>query len=121
MRDQPAQRIEQHRIISGPYGSPPNSNYGAFSKDGMFIIASDGGEEMPWEHVSVSYKDRTPIWDEMCMVKSYFWNDDEAVVQYHPKRGDYVDFHPHCLHLWKPTEDAMPTPPPIAVGPGRKK
>ncbi len=78
------------------------------------VVASDGAG---WEHVSVSLQDRTPTWKEMCWVKDLFWKPGETVVQYHPAERDYVNFHPHCLHLWRPTEAAMPTPPPILVGP----
>jgi len=67
-------------------------------KNRMVFIASwnDG-----WEHVSISYKHKNPTWDEMCMIKDVFWNDDETVVQFHPPKDQYVNVHPHCLHLWK--------------------
>ena len=55
-----------------------------------------------WEHVSVSLEHRIPAWDEMCQVKRMFWDDDEAVLQFHPPKSDYINNHPHVLHLWKP-------------------
>jgi hypothetical protein len=79
----------------------------------LLIIASNG---MGWEHVSVSLKDRPPTWDEMCWVKDLFWEEDECVVQYHPPRVEYVNLHPHCLHLWKPYRTTIPTPPMELVG-----
>lgn len=54
-----------------------------------------------WEHVSVSFPRRTPTWEEMCKVKDLFWNEDETVVQFHPKKSEYVNIHPYCLHLWR--------------------
>lgn len=57
-----------------------------------------------WEHVSVSFEKRVPTWDEMCKIKELFWNDDETVVQFHPKKSEYVNIHPYCLHLWKPID-----------------
>lgn len=33
-----------------------------------------------------------------------------------PFAADYVNNHPHCLHIWKPTETEIPTPPSILVG-----
>ena len=53
------------------------------------------------EHVSVSLRRRCPTWDEMCMVKDIFWADEECVVQFHPPKSKYVNFHPYCLHLWR--------------------
>jgi len=79
-----------------------------------FALASDGEG---WEHVSVSFPHRCPTWEEMCEVKRIFWSDDDCVVQFHPPRSDYVNVHPYCLHLWRPTSLPMPTPPSWMVGP----
>ena len=68
-----------------------------------------------WEHVSVSFKNRVPTWDEMCQIKDIFWGEDETVVQYHPAKQDYVNRHPYCLHLWKPIDQELPKPPKILV------
>ena len=83
------------------------------------IILSWGGG---WEHLSVTpYKnDKTPSWDFMCKMKEMFFRDDEACVEYHPKKEDYVNDLPHCLHIWRPLEEKLPTPPSIYVGVGRK-
>ncbi|MCL1999302.1 MAG: hypothetical protein FWG65_11100 [Turicibacter sp.] len=77
------------------------------------IIFSTGDD---WDHVSVSHKHRPPTWDVMCEVKKIFWADDECVVQYHPKKSEYINNHPNCLHLWKPQNVNFPTPPKIFVG-----
>jgi hypothetical protein len=37
------------------------------------------------------------------------------VVEYHPAKADYVNLHPLCLHLWRPTMMHMPKPPKIFV------
>lgn len=88
------------------------------------VISAPGCEEMPWDHVSarIGYKkyhgklaERVPTWDEMCLLKEIFWNDDETVMQLHPKASDYVNHHPLVLHLWKPINVEIPTPPKIAV------
>jgi hypothetical protein len=70
----------------------------------------------PWEHVSVSTVSRTPTWAEMCRVKRLFWADDDVVVKFHPRRRDYINEHPHCLHLWRWTAGDFPVPEPILVG-----
>lgn len=79
----------------------------------LLAIASWG---MKWDHVSVSTDGRIPTWEEMCWVKSLFWNKEETVIQYHPAEKDYVNNHPFCLHLWKPQRHTIPQPPPILVG-----
>lgn len=80
------------------------------------IIASCGDDEIPWEHVSVSTAKRCPTWDEMDAVKRLFWDDDEAVMQLHPPRANWVNNVSTCLHLWRPLRGEIPLPPEIAVG-----
>jgi len=84
----------------------------------MQIIASDG---LGWEHVSVKALNvkRCPTWDEMCFVKDLFWDSEDVVMQLHPARSEYVNFHPNVLHLWRPTCATIPVPPSIMVGPIR--
>lgn len=69
-----------------------------------------------WDHVSVSFPNRCPSWDEMCQIKDMFFDEDECVVQYHPAKKDYVNRHPYCLHLWRPQGVEIVTPPKILVG-----
>lgn len=116
--------IEGSRVTTGFYASAPGDDFGMFGinhgKKFFKIIASSGNEEIPWEHVSVSSKDysgdRTPTWEEMHWIKQLFWDDEECVIQFHPKKSEYVNNHAHCLHMWKPIGIEFPTPPSIAVG-----
>jgi len=110
MRHEPNRRIEPYRTEHPELGT---SDYGA--NWGFFVIPKPGGvlrvissgdtTDNPyaqgWEHVSVSLATRIPTWDEMCLVKELFWRDDETVLQFHPKKAEYVNFDPHVLHLWK--------------------
>lgn len=113
---------EKFRVLTGPLAS--NTSYGnnggfqipasiGHKRASMFAIASDGEG---WEHVSISTTHRPPTWGEMCFVKALFWDDEDCVIQFHPPRSDYVNNHPHCLHLWRPTEQQIPRPPSILVG-----
>ena len=113
---------EKYRIIKGPMAS--NKSYGNNGKFKLRIarlkfkrlycvIASDQGG---WEHVSVSLPERTPTWEEMNCIKSMFWGDEDAVMQLHPPKSEYVNNHEFCLHLWRPTETDIPMPPSIFVG-----
>lgn len=79
------------------------------------VIYSFGGG---WEHVSVSPEKMRviPSWDDMCLIKSIFWNDDEEVIQVHPKTTEYVNNMPNCLHLWRCTYREMVLPPSCFVG-----
>ena len=65
-----------------------------------------GTDEGGWEHVSVSPYDRSimPSWDDMCKVKSIFWEDDDMALQFHPKKSEYVNMVDNCLHLWAPKD-----------------
>jgi hypothetical protein len=81
---------------------------------GSVIWSSGAG----WEHVSIAPYDRrtVPSWDDMCRLKDMFFEDDEVVVQYHPAKSQYVNNLPNCLHLRRPIDEALPTPPSIMVG-----
>ena len=69
-----------------------------------------------FEHLSVSTPVRCPTWDEMCKMKDIFWRDDEVCMQLHPKKEDYVNNMKYCLHIWKPIDKEIPTPPSVMVG-----
>lgn len=113
------EEIERFRVGAGPMGTDSSyGNNGYFwvrLKNGKHctVIASD---RMGWEHVSVSFHMRTPTWDEMCEIKDLFWAEDEWVAQFHPAKDEYVNNHPHCLHLWKPIGQDMPKPLKAMVG-----
>lgn len=120
---------EKYRIRKGPLGTLDGSGKGLFfipvkgQRTPLRVIAHDGVEDVPadhelggWEHVSVSLPNRCPTWVEMDMIKRLFWNDEDAVMQLHPPRSDWVNLHPYCLHLWRPTSAAIPLPPSMLVG-----
>lgn len=79
---------------------------------GLVVIFSNG---LGWEHVSVSHRDRTPTWDEMDRIKREFWAPKDTVMQLHVPPVDHINLSPHCLHLWRPIESAIPRPPAIMV------
>ena len=127
-------RMEPFRIKFGDLASDeafgkngafdlPASMLGRDSGLSMRVVVSDASDwpaelgSQKWEHVSASWPDRCPSWGEMCRVKSFFWDEGEPVWQLHPRQSDYVNFHPLCLHLWKPSGFDMPLPPTATVGP----
>jgi hypothetical protein len=125
MRKVLPEKLEAGRQTTGPFASHSSwGAYGRFFVQGpcgarLCIVASGGDptdtESQGWEHVSISTERRPPNWSEMCFVKDLFWAPEECVIQYHPPRSEYVNNHPHCLHLWKPPFD-VPLPPSVMVG-----
>lgn len=125
---------EPYRVRTGPMASDQSfGNNGAFVFDSviprrrMVVVASDsrdwqaaGLDGEPWEHVSVRcYQGRkqfTPTWVEMCAAKDMFWDAEDVVIQFHPRKSDYVNNHANTLHLWRPTQSNLPTPPAVTVG-----
>ena len=114
---------EQYRVKNI---SPEGELYGIFKVPRpenviLCIVATDGSEGgMGWEHVSVHARNKnkplTPTWDEMCLVKSLFWDDEDCVIQFHPPKSQYVNVHPHVLHLWRKSGQNWETPPKILIG-----
>jgi hypothetical protein len=113
----------QYRNTTDPVYKSDDS----YGNNGLFIIpyqkknilqyrtlASNGLE---WEHVSISLSlpnrkmvIRCPSWEEMCYIKSLFWDEEDCVVQYHPSKDQYVNRHPYVLHLWRPINQKIPIP-----------
>lgn len=67
---------------------------------GTFVM---GRDENGMEHVSVQLQRKLPTWEEMCEIKDIFWEDEEEVVQIHPKKSEYVNIT-EALHLWRPKD-----------------
>jgi hypothetical protein len=115
---------EGYRLREGPLASDESyGNNGAFVLPGLHgwkplaIIASNG---LGWEHVSVhaldaSGRECTPTWSEMCRAKDAFWDSEDIVMQLHPRRSEYINEHPHVLHLWRPVGQEIPQPPVACV------
>jgi hypothetical protein len=112
---------EKFRVFTGDIATKTGDLFGYFfvrqaGQPTLRVMACADGEG--WDHVSVSLPDRTPTWAEMCRVKSLFWDDEDCVMQLHPPRSDYINCHPYCLHLWRPTDGRLiPLPPSWMVGP----
>jgi hypothetical protein len=119
--------VNAARVRDGLFASLPEHGFNGhfmFKINGLpvCVIASDGSyttdPRFKWQHVSVSIAGSSipPSWSVMCKVKEIFWGDDEWVVQYHPPASEYINNHAGVLHLWRPQDQRMPTPPHEAVG-----
>lgn len=133
-------KVPEHaRITGGTMGSTfREGRNGAFilvsaTSHGwlLYVIASDGSVRLEgaphppwegWEHASVharaehGRKTRLPSWPEMCQVKATFWEDEDVVMQLHPRASVYVNEHSHVLHLWRHQTQAIPEPAWALVG-----
>ena len=60
--------------------------------------------ENGYEHVSIApvKQHNIPSWDDMCILKDIFFDEEEEAYQIHPKKSEYVNISLNCLHLWKP-------------------
>lgn len=96
--------VEKYRIERNiPVGESYIVNHPTTRAKLCVIASIDDG----WEHVSVSLANRNPSWDEMCYIKKVFFEDEDLCLQFHPRKSQYVNHHPHCLHMWKPPEHVM--------------
>lgn len=107
--------LKEHLLIAG--GEPDDDGLAAqLTYNGVAcllrVVVSWG---MGWDHVSVSLSNRCPTWDEMCFVKDFFFHPGECVIQYHPAEENYISNHDYCLHLWRPQNQDIPTPPLVFV------
>lgn len=97
--------------------TPAEGNNGCFMVPyGKNILRCIVSDQMGWEHVSTSLPTRCPTWEEMCFIKETFWDPEEECLQFHPKRSEYVNCHPYTLHIWRPTDHKIISPPSILVG-----
>lgn len=119
MKTKLSEKVEGGRIRHGAYRSDPEDGpNGAFFFQGpcgamLTVISSNTWDAASagWEHVSVSCERRCPNWIEMSFVKDLFFDDEELVLQFHPKKSQYKNLHPFCLHMWRYVPGEIPTPP----------
>jgi hypothetical protein len=93
----------RHPLLTGPiierHAGPPTWRMGE-----LLILATvqpsfeDGSE---WYHVSYSFADRTPTHEDTCLVRRAMFRPTALVVAIFPPVDEYVNLHPHCLHLWQ--------------------
>jgi hypothetical protein len=82
------------------------------SDTGMLVIIDEcepdpreefGTDKMPigrYKHISMSFIDRYPTWDEIKEVKNKFIGEDEFAFQMLPSKNYYVNVNPNVFHLW---------------------
>jgi hypothetical protein len=65
------------------------------------IIEPEEHDGKVWRHLSVSCASppRVPHWRELSYLKELFLGDEKAVMVF-PRKAEYVNDHPHVLHLF---------------------
>lgn len=97
----------------------PNVEMLAHGPDGASFLVKIGKAQLQvicsigdgWDHVSVALRHRLPRYKEMVTIKRMFFCGDETAVEYHMPESEHINIHPFCLHLWRPQEEPLPTPP----------
>lgn len=99
-------------------GWPGDEAHGCFvipsviDKAVMVVVAAN---DLGWDHISVSKRNRVPNWLEMSQVHRLFFQADEVAMQLHMPEDQHINIHPYVLHLWRPHGLAIPLPPRIFV------
>lgn len=88
----------------GPHGLGTDTvhsrQYGG--RPGLLVFASsDRTPHGRLLHVSMSFADRDPSWDEIKAVRAAFFPPDVDVAQILPRAGTYVNVAQHAFHLWE--------------------
>ena len=88
-----------------PFGWQYLEDYGNVFRNwklGLSVIVSMSREQdgKRWMHLSVAGRSRLPTWQELRDVKMWILGPDKVALQVFPREAEYVNIHPHCLHLW---------------------
>lgn len=67
------------------------------------ILEVEVVDDQLWAHLSVGggAVRRVPSWEELGWCKTYFLGDRRA-IQVLPPAAEYINLHPHVLHLYAP-------------------
>jgi len=95
----------RHPKLEGPWFHPDLGNTIWFFGEGerLRIMASveekeDGNK---WFHVSLSYADRIPQYEEIATVRDVMFRPESTVLQVFPPRNEHFNEHEFTLHLWE--------------------
>ncbi len=71
----------------------------------VIISAERHDDGRRWLHVSLARRSRLPTWDDVRLIKDLFVGRGRKAIQILPPENEYVNVHPHCLHLWSCLDD----------------
>jgi len=127
-----ASHLEPFRVTEGEGATTSEAGMsGNFSfklKDAIVQVSFAGDEIEGWEHaIAVCFdkpqsniisrltstkepEPRCPTNEEIMHIKRLFWEDDEAVVEIFPAKGNKTPWHTIARHLWRRTYSDFPMP-----------
>jgi hypothetical protein len=71
------------------------------TKTGMNVIESNEHHDgRAWYHVSFSFTDHLPTYDDLQLVRKCFIGEAHTALQIFPPKSEYVNHHQYCLHLY---------------------
>lgn len=75
-------------------------------KNGMVVICGIDSMQngSKFIHISCSFPDHLPSWNELKQVKDDFLGTDSYAYQVLPPTSEFINFHNYCLHLYSPIE-----------------
>ncbi len=78
------------------------------TKTGMHVIeSSEGHDGRDWYHVSFSFSDHLPTYDDLQLVRKCFIGEAFTALQIFPPKSEYVNHHKYCLHLYVCTSEEL--------------
>ena len=106
-------KVQDRAPVDGwaPPTPPPGWRQVARSLDGaeyrhniapysVIISATAEDDGRPWAHFSVAHPHRLPTWDDLVRFKEAFLGAESKAIQVIAPRSQWVNIHPHCLHLF---------------------
>lgn len=82
------------------YGSWGESLIFLYGKLRVIIDCEFKEDGNKWMHVSASTKNYLPTHYDMQKIKNDFIGEDYYAYSIWPPKSEYVNIHPHTLHLW---------------------
>ena len=79
--------------------NPLEKDIKGYRKDGAVIMV--GTMPSGKKHLSISFKDRYPTWDEIKDARYALLPDHLDMAMYLPSKEDYVDVMTNCFHLFE--------------------
>jgi hypothetical protein len=79
-------------------GAEPHLRAFRFGADGQVLV---GCAPLQGWHLSISFPDRYPTWDEIAEARYRLIPDAANMAIVLPPRSEYVNIHPNCFHLFE--------------------
>jgi hypothetical protein len=93
-------RLNDGRALARDHHTGNGAGYRA--PDGLRVLVSfDPTPHGILRHLSCSYADHDPTWQDLKLLRAAFFPADQDVIQVLPRDGAYINDHQHCFHLFE--------------------